>query len=411
MFSKRNRKITLALMLGVWALVHIILFGNIIYTHTLPSYDFSIIPAAIQAFNDGHNFYLVSELMPYSHQALSIPHLFVWLKITSLCATGGKLMYLFYFTLFFGIAYWLTPKKRSLDIECFLLIFCGFSGFFWVLHQGNNEVISFLLFAVAFRFLYFKKWLKGSLIMGVAASVKLLPVILFIPLFLRLILESETAKKITTSLALFTLGFCIPHILSFAFAPHLYRYYWLQVLGKLDGQHSPVSEINSGDGSTLYKSVSTLAHYAGFQMSVFLFLFIWVVACGVSALLVYKKIKTKLPTSHIRKDQLMWLGFLWIVLFFPRLKVYHFCYFTIPLFLLIKDLSWASRRWFFFIVIAIPMLGLVVLKSLPFLVIPHWSIAIVTRVQLLSAFISVVGITFLVVFRPTLFKNEESETI
>lgn len=364
LFVKNNQKLAVISALIFSVIFFVGSLGITAFNNELPRYDLDLFPAAILSVKHHLNFYYVNNLALFSQHELSMPHLYFWVKIVSFTTFGGYRMYLLYFFMLYILSYFLIPKKKGQFLEAFLYITTGFVGSYWSLHQSNLEPFSFCLLALSFRFMYKERWALACFVLGIASSIKLLPILLFIPILIRLYLDKFPIKKSVACAGYLSAGFAIPHGISYLILPQYYASYWQLVLGKLPNQHSPVGELSDSKNLSwiLFEKISGFANQFGFTISLLEFALICSLIAMVIGLSLCVYYKEKIKSIQLSNDKIMWLGCFIMLCLMPRIKPYTYTIFAIPLFFLIQEYSWKIRRWFLYCAVCIPMLFTVLHK-------------------------------------------------
>lgn len=295
------------------------LVSQIIFLFVTQSHGWDANPycSAANAYNIGNNPYLVKNLSQAFH--LIYQPIFIDL-FRFLC---GPLIYeTTYPFIFLGIlllCVWIISDKKDIVFTLTLAIGC-FYAFGWSIQSGNFVVLELFLFIVGLYFLRKRKWEWSGLFFGLAASMKLLPLI-YILTFLIL------PEKITIRLRaiLFGLiGFLLPLILSFLFHPSLMNDYMNQLLGKLPGQIPPFLEGGGMTDPAFVRFFSDVFHLNSTPLSNIIISIIFSILFGLPVLYFLLRVVSPLLSNEERSYWSFAAVFILITLLMPRLKPYTF---------------------------------------------------------------------------------------
>lgn len=200
--------------------------------------DADIFCLAGQAISIGNNPYLIENLgTTYSWNYLPI----FANGFHYLCSRFNfqTTFIFFYFPLLLlGLNFWVKGESWLYGI---ILCASGLYSFGWVIITGNVSVLEFFLFSLSAYLFLQKKYELAFFILGLNASIKIVP-ILYFPVFLLFVKQANLRRK-----ALFwtAAGFLLPFFVSAVFEKNLMPWYLKQLLGLIPDQHSAFDEFNT----------------------------------------------------------------------------------------------------------------------------------------------------------------------
>jgi len=200
--------------------------------------DADIFCVAGQAMSAGKNPYLIENL--------GTTHSWNYLPIFAygfhyLCSHFNfqTTFIFFYFPLLLlGLNFWVKAESWLYGV---ILCASGLYSFGWVIITGNVSVVEFFLFSLSAYLFLQKKYELAFFILGLNASIKIVP-ILYFPVFLLFVKQTNLRKK-----ALFwtVIGFLLPFFMSAIFEKGLMSWYLKQLLGFIPDQHSAFNEFDT----------------------------------------------------------------------------------------------------------------------------------------------------------------------
>jgi len=315
----------------VLAIAFLILHGK--YGHDAHIYCQAASAAAYG--NDPYATKAAGSLLPWVYQP-------IYLQLAGLlCAPPLNLEknYPLLYTLLLVVStmLWASRKEWGSAILISLVAFVGFS---WILYTGNFAIIEFFLLSCGFALLKKRKWDASAALFGLAASLKLIPIVY---LLLFLCIPSTKSARIRAILV-GLLAFAAPLALSAIFYPHLMQPFVMQVFGAASDQHKVLQ-----DTAGLYDPSFTyfIAQLLNLDPLKFAPLFA-VILAGVGAsflVIVYNKIKPL--ETDVAFYQFFAFAFLVVALILPRAKPYSFVMLAPAVYWLIeiKHLSFKNAIW------------------------------------------------------------------
>ena len=259
---------------------------------------------------------------------MQIVYNFFWLKFFSYLDFSfiGKGYYLWNAVALYLI-YRLLPKEKDrekkFDPWLLALIFCGYSGVAWCVRTGNVACFELLLITWMSKSYFDRKDASVGIALGLLASLKIIPVLYFIPIFLHLFATKQLPRCL--KIIPFLVGsFGIIQLLSYVGSPETYFTYWDSALGKIQGQHSAATELFADSNnptpilylSRLFGITNPLHDYFPFWAGVFTVILFFV---GYTF---RKRFDEKLVFFIILNT---------VMIALPRLKPYAYTHLLVPL--------------------------------------------------------------------------------
>jgi hypothetical protein len=225
--------------------------------------------------------------------------------------------------LLFCVVAFLLSMDLWLDAKSWLygLILCG-TGLFslgWGLLSGNIAVLEFTLILIAVSLFLKKKYRLSFLILGLSASIKIIPLLYL--LFLLYFLKDWKSRRETIVFG--GMGFIAPFLASLVITPWLMPWYLRQLVGGISGQHAPITESFGFYGPSF---PAFLVKLFGIELSPSLEqpLILTLSALMLAGVFfLWKNVHKYLPESE-RSDFTLAFGMIALTLFIPRLKPYSF---------------------------------------------------------------------------------------
>ncbi|RAP33775.1 hypothetical protein DID80_07815 [Candidatus Marinamargulisbacteria bacterium SCGC AAA071-K20] len=340
-FFKPNKLIALSsLILSNTACIFLDLFSPGTW-----GWDLMLFRAVEVAVYRGGNPYYTGVLQALTDHSLSMPYPMLWAKLFSFL-TYPLCWYLLYYAVIFVFIYCIIPKQKGARLYLLTLLYGGFFSFAWILKTGNISMVSFLFIALWFVLILKTHFYSAAFFLGLAGSIKLLPLLYVLPLLVVFILKKDWAR-FSGVLGILLGSFFSVYLISYLMYPQFFSDFIFQLFGLIPNQHTPFTE-------TLFCLLDAtpllgLQAFLDFIFSVNLVYFskvFWGV-CLILYLL-YVVIKRTQLLHYIEKNGweiFYFMSVLILILTLPRLKPYSFIEAIIPLYYLTKNFNWRSQRW------------------------------------------------------------------
>jgi hypothetical protein len=290
-------------------------------------WDASVYCSTANAYKNSSNPYLVGNLGPSMHM-LYQP---IFLDVFSfLCGSLGYITtYPFIFLGILLLCVWIISDKEEVLFNLTLGIGC-FYAFGWSVQSGNFAILELFFFTVGLYFLKKEKWKWSGLFFGLAASMKMLPLIYILAF---LIIHEKLAIRLKAIL-FGLIGFSIPLVFSFLFHPSLINDFINQLLGKIPGQVPPLLEAGGMSDPAFTRFFSDVFHISSSPLSIIIIAIVFSIFFGLPVLVFLLRVVSPLLSTEERTYWLFAAIFILITLLMPRLKPYTFLD-LFPLFYLI----------------------------------------------------------------------------
>ena len=297
--------------------------------------DVNIFCLAGQSIRHGRNPYLAGNLGP-SDTWNYLPVFAYGFRLLCSRFNFQNTYIFFYFPfLLFAMELWIKGKSWLYGV---ILCVSGLYSFGWVIFTGNISVLEFYLLSLSALLFFRKKYALAFFLLGLNASVKIIPMLYF-PVFLLLMEQTNQRRKTFLWIAA---GFLLPFLISAVFAADLIPWYFKQLLGLIPNQHSAFNEYNSFHFTNpLFISfiVSILGVGEVIKTNFFIAILGFILGMG-SLYVLWRQVEPKIQSA--RKLEIAFsVGIIIATLLMPRLKPYSF----LPALLFFYVASRDQPRW------------------------------------------------------------------
>ncbi|HVZ74482.1 MAG TPA: glycosyltransferase 87 family protein [Polyangia bacterium] len=292
-------------------------------------WDARVYCAAARAADAGKSPYVVANLEPFGVDRLSFSYPLATLAVfRPLCAGDARARFaLFYgacLVVAFGLAAWAASTERVLLGVWLLGGFAGAAFCFWTLNVGLLELA---LFAASVPLVARKRHAAAAMAIGLAASFKLVPVLLAAPLLFVAPTRRLRVAGAAIAAPAATLG------LSAVMSPAFFRDFVANVFGRIPNQHAPALEgLPDATNPTFVLALEGGLSGLGVPRVVY---YVVLVALLIVAVLVTRRLRAR----GLDDVRLFAVGALFVLLLLPRLKPYSLPFATLPVFLLAREAS------------------------------------------------------------------------
>jgi hypothetical protein len=311
-------------------------------------WDYRVYAGAVHCLHDGKDPYFVSNLASYSggrNLSFVYPPLSIALFSALICTQGNHVYFLFWMLLL-ALTFLIVERTDTRGFSGFLLLVLFATAFlasYWNFQTGNIGLVELFLFSGFYYGICKDKLNLAALFLAVVSFLKITP---FIFLLAFLFLDLPARKKVLLLLLVPAYaGFL--HALSFVLYPDITPSYFLQVLGRIPGQHSPLYEPGGMSTPSSLLLCKDLGALAGLPYQVLYGLF----ATGL-ALLLYAKMRGR----RFERMELLSLLVLFCLLLMPRLKPYSFAYALLPAYYLLKRSTFLEKTAALLVLSFVPLI-------------------------------------------------------
>ena len=317
--------------------------------HGKIGWDTEIYCAAVKAFQDGLDPYLINNL---GGMELSFVYQPVYLYIIAPLCNLSRIVpipFMFASSLATVAAVCLWPSvwnRRNASVAAALAL-GGFSGFAWTLQTGNVSAFELLVLSLAVIAMRARRWTVAAVVLGALGSLKLVSLIL---LAVVLVADESWSRRVRL-LMLGSAAFTAIGLVSAALQPD-YMLTWLrQVAGGIEGQHAPITEFGDLSNPSMIFLLGGIIGATGYApVSLLLYGLAFLTVSGVTAFIAMWREKG-VPDPDLR------IGFalLVLILFMFRLKPYSLLMTSLPVWMLAMRLQTSGRIAVVFLATAGPM--------------------------------------------------------
>lgn len=319
------------------------------------AWDVEVYCRAGATIHRGGNPYLASELGgSLSWNYLPIYAHVSWFLCNSLALS--KVYPAYYLLILLGsLLPWFERKSWPYGL---ILCLAGLYAFGWVLMTGNISLLEFFLISLSAFLLLRNHGRLAMLLLGVAASFKLFP-LLFFPLFLALLPDTRSRWR---AVPWGILGFASPFLISAITNPELMPWFVRQLLGLVPGQHSAVVEVTGADNPSLtHMILDMLPFHLPPLIGFFTYLGLTILL-AIGGWLLWKRLSPPYALEG-RREVLLALGMCTIIILMPRIKPYDFVLALLCIYLLSRELSRQRQTALLVLLVVLPSLVVIALQT------------------------------------------------
>lgn len=290
-------------------------------------WDARIYCAAVRAWDAGKSPYIVENLRPLYDGALSFSYPLVALPVLGpLCGGGARFTALHVACL--GVAFALAAARRRAWAEraaLAVLLVGAFAGAAFCFMTNNVGLLELAAFAACLFFLERGRLVAAGAALGVAASFKLVPLLLGAGFLFLDRPRRATAAAAALAVVVAALG------VSWVMSPAFFHDYAALLVGRLPGQHAPILEgVADATNPTFTLALESAARRLPFGHVV--------LALGLGAMLVgMVVVLRRLRARGLDDLRLFSLATLFALLVVPRLKPYSLPFAALPVFHLTRE--------------------------------------------------------------------------